>query len=41
MNIRVTITVLGLFAFHLPTPAAEPPALTFNKDVLPILQKNC
>src|SRR6187397_1718963 len=37
-----SIVALGFAAFSLPTVAQQTSqAVTFNKDVLPILQKNC
>jgi len=35
------ITALGMETSSTPVPADQPQSVTFNKDVLPILQKNC
>jgi hypothetical protein len=41
MKIGVSFAALGLIVFRLPTMAEGVSSVTFHKDVLPILQKNC
>jgi len=41
MKIGVIFAALGLIAFRLPAMAEAESLITFHKDVLPILQKNC